>query len=392
MPNEVTQAPGSQPLPSVDDAKPVEEGGPTARFGFSYQDEIAVGFLIEMLEDSSLVKVHCETHDDILLVYEGSASGERSAEFVQVKASQPDKLWSVADLCARKNGRAGTSVFEISLARDRYKEVSRFRIVTLRPVVSDLECLTFLRGAPGREPDGENFKALLAEVEKRFPGLKSPKGNGADYWLDNCLWDVRHSEASVQNQNLVRLMRPALQNGRPLLPELAEILLNEMRALAKTAADAKWEPDRDKKIIIRETLQNWWKKRTRELVERAPTPSGGNLRKKMADAGLPNELIELAVELRRDYAAAVRTSRYLESEEAQQLQRRVKAEAMSLRAAFIAGRIDLNGSGFHALCLERMDEVNADRTAGTEDRSAFLQGCLYDIADRCLLRFERPAP
>jgi hypothetical protein len=47
--------------PSIDDAKPGEEGGPVARSGFNYQDEIAVGFLIEMLENQSLLKVHCET-------------------------------------------------------------------------------------------------------------------------------------------------------------------------------------------------------------------------------------------------------------------------------------------------------------------------------------------
>jgi hypothetical protein len=63
---------------------------------------------------------------------------------------------------------------------------------------------------------------------------------------------------------------------------------------------------------------------------------------------------------------------------------------MSLRARFVADQIDLDGVGFHSLCLERMDAVNAERDVGTEDRSAFLKGCMYDIADRCLLRFARP--
>ena len=42
--------------PSVDDAKPIEEGGPDARKGFNYQDEIAVSFLLDMMEDQSIVK------------------------------------------------------------------------------------------------------------------------------------------------------------------------------------------------------------------------------------------------------------------------------------------------------------------------------------------------
>jgi hypothetical protein len=65
--------------PSVDHAKPTEEGGPTARTGFNYQDEIAVGFLVDMLETPALIKVHCETHDDILLVWTTNGSSVRIA-------------------------------------------------------------------------------------------------------------------------------------------------------------------------------------------------------------------------------------------------------------------------------------------------------------------------
>lgn len=75
----------SQVFPSVDDIEPDEEGGPIARSGFNYQDEIAVWFLIEMLEYPSLLKVHCETHDDILLLRAKDGSAVRMAEFVQVK-------------------------------------------------------------------------------------------------------------------------------------------------------------------------------------------------------------------------------------------------------------------------------------------------------------------
>ena len=84
--------------PSIDDFIPNEQGGPNARTGFSYQDEVAVGLLLEMLTDPSLIKVHCETHDD--LVAKRTSSTGDLAEYVQVKASETDKLWSVADLCS----------------------------------------------------------------------------------------------------------------------------------------------------------------------------------------------------------------------------------------------------------------------------------------------------
>ena len=118
--------------PSIDQAEPDEEGGPNARTGFNYQDEIAVGFLIEMLETPALMKVHCETHDDIVLVRKTVGIEERTAEYVQVKASEQDKLWSLADLCVRKKSKKGTSILETSLDRDKHKEASTFRLVTLR--------------------------------------------------------------------------------------------------------------------------------------------------------------------------------------------------------------------------------------------------------------------
>lgn len=130
--------------PSIDHAKPTEEGGPVARTGFNYQDEIAVGFLIDMLGSPSLLKIHCETHDDVVLVWNSDPSSDRTAEYVQVKASEQDKLWSVADLCQqKKRGKTGTSIFETSLGRDRHVETSRFRLVTLRPVVGALKPLTY---------------------------------------------------------------------------------------------------------------------------------------------------------------------------------------------------------------------------------------------------------
>jgi hypothetical protein len=374
--------------PSIDDAKPGEEGGPVARSGFNYQDEIAVGFLIEMLENQSLLKVHCETHDDVVLVRTADCPEMHFAEFVQVKASELDKLWSIADLCQRK-GTPSTSIFEISLGRDKHKEVSSFRLVTLRPVVSALTPLTYPCGSPGRESDAEKMNSLRCELEERFPALVSPKGNGASYWLENCHWDQRHSEDAVRMDNLVSLLHLSEKEGRSLLLEPAGVLLDELRARAKAAGDAKWEPDRDKKIILRQTLRAWWEQRICELTESA-TISGSKLTTKMMDAGLPDELIKLAIDMRRDYAAASRTSRYLEPKEAERLQSRVKSEVMSLRARFAAGQLDLDGTEFHSLCLDRMDAVNADRGSAVENRSAFLKGCLYDIADRCLLRFARP--
>lgn len=126
-----------------------------------------------------------------------------------------------------------------------------------------------------------------------------------------------------------------------------------------------------------------------ELREGTIAKSGGKLVDKMEDAELSDDLIAMAVEMRRDYAAETRAPRYLEVDDVERLRRRVRSELQSLRARFVAGQIDVDPPGFHSLCLDRMDSVNAERIPGTEDQSAFLKGCMYDIADRCLLRFVR---
>lgn len=394
LPDTEAKPPQPKAWPSIDNAMPKEQGGPIARQGFSYQDEIAVGFLLDMIEDEGLAKIHFETHDDLILVRApGTSQGKMAAEFVQVKAGEPDKLWSVADICQRKKKDAvGTSIFETSLGRDEHDEVAAFRMVTLRPVVSDLTPLTYPRGADGRKPGCKAMTALETALNAKFPGLKSPKENGCSYWLEHCLWDVRHDLKTVRKTNTVRLFALAEKAGQPLLLEQINVLLTEMRAWVKAAGDAKWLPDKEKKIVTRAEAVAWWQQRLAKLAQGACAPSGGALAEKMKAADLSDSLIAMAVDLRLGYAAKVRTATYMDTDAAEELQEQVKSAVQSLSADLAAGLLDLDGPQFHARCLAEMNALNAARPRGAKDQAAFLKGCLYDIADRCLLRFDRVGP
>lgn len=375
-------------LPSVEDAAPLEQGGPIARTGFNYQDEIAVGFLLDMLVDPSILKVHCETHDDIVLVIQNPLS-ELVAEYVQVKGSEEDKYWSVADLCARMKGKVGSSIYETSLERDKHREQSRFRIVTLRPVMKNLRILTKQQKGSDRNDDSPEILALISAIEEKIGNTKSKKGNGAAFWVRNCLWEERQSEAHNRKENLLRVIQISYREGRALLPEQAEIILQELRQKAKDAGDAKWEAGKDKKIIAHCQLREWWNARVQALIDGSASISGGKLEGKMVSAQLPGPIIGLAKELRRDYAAISRTSKYSSSGEDEILRSKVKSTIQSLQSALHSGELNLDSQKFHALCLRQMDQINEGRPEGAPDRSAFLKGCMYDIADRCLLRFDR---
>ena len=58
-----------------------------------------------MIKDDSIQKVHCETHDDI--VVRRLVVDAETVEYIQVKSNEPDKLWSVADMCAIGSVRCG---------------------------------------------------------------------------------------------------------------------------------------------------------------------------------------------------------------------------------------------------------------------------------------------
>ena len=112
----------------------------------------------------------------------------------------------------------------------------------------------------------------------------------------------------------------------------------------------------------------------------------------MKAAHLPQDVISLAVDLRRRYTRSLRTPRYADDENTEELLSRVRAEVISLRSRYSAGQLEVDAPTFHTMCLDQMDTINGERPAGEPDRSSFLKGCLYDIADRCLMRFERGAP
>ncbi len=379
-----------QKWPSVDVAKPIEEGGPEARKGFNYQDEIAVSLLLNMVEDDSIFKIHCETHDDILVVRTTVDDNHKCAEYIQVKATEPNQLWTVATLCQRKEGKEGTSVLERSLARDCHQEYSRFRILTLRQVSTELKLLTNPISSVGREPDCAALKHLKEQIDKKRPGLMSPKGNDSGFWLNNCYWQEHPGEEVIRKLNHANAFRISSAQNNPLLPEAIDAILEHMRTWVKMAGAAKWEPDRDKKIITRKHLIEWWNQRVADLTL-STGASGGKLILKMQAASLPQDVIHLAIDLRRLFTRALRTPRYANNENIEELLGRVRAEAISLRSRYAAGQLNVDAPTFHSLCLDRMDMINDERPEGEPDRSAFLKGCLYDIADRCLLRFERTA-
>lgn len=373
--------------PSVEDAVPTDSGGPDARRGFDFQDEVAVGILIEMMEDPSILRIQCETHDDTVILRD-LGNELLNACYVQVKGSQRAKHLSFADLCQREGGAPGSSLFEYSLGKDRHAEAGTFRIFTVRPLTDDLELLTYELSSAHRLPGDQAYEKLVKSLDDRFEGLLSPKGNGAGYWVSNCSWSAGLDEGGMCLKNTVNLLKLSKQLGFSIVIDHAELLLCELRRMVKEASAFKWVPDKAKKIFHREKVLTWLVQKLDEIRHGSSAPAGGKLRGKMNAVVLPEDVIGLALELRRHYSEVSRTQKYQSDEGQAELRRRVEAEIITLRAKHTAGLLECTPSQFHALCLAKMDEINQSRPGNLTDQSAYLKGCMYDIADRCLLKFE----
>ena len=380
----------TQPKP-IREHEPIETGGTVARKGFIFQDHVATGFCIVLASDPNLREVWCETQDDITLIWAGKL--DESVEFVQVKSNELDKLWSVAELCKRESTvgpkRTGTSILEKSLANDRAKEGSSFRIVTLRGVKSELKLLTFPKEAPARAQGGAELDALCAKIEDRLPQCSSPKNNGPRYWLRNALWEVKGSETALKNCNLLALQQLAESLGSPLFSDQVEELYQQILRKAQDAACADWNVDPNKKKFMKEGFCVWLKKTIQIIAHPASSRTGKRMREKMEAAGLPPDYVESAHTARQAYRKYLLHPTYQKLDDLSLIESEIVSILHRLRSELDAGFISDRGIQFHARCLSALEEVRS--RSSSDIPIFFFHGCMYNITDRCLHRFQAVA-
>ncbi len=375
------------PLPSVYDADPVDLGGISARQGFAYQDEVAASFYLEMLSDDNLIEVSCETYDDILLIRQRDST--KFVEYVQVKGEHPDQLWTIPMLCGRtKTTRVpdgiGSSILERSLARDRCREPSWFRIVTCRQIHSDLGLLTRPRKHEHRSESFASFKALADDVGTRIGGFKSKKGNDSTYWLINVLWQVT-DESSISRINRELLTGILHSLDHPYDPDTVKTVYNNLRALAKDTAELGIDKWKEKRISrdgllsrIRQWLDPYPDKLTTERLDR-----------KLSDAGLDPVCQSVARVQRHNYLKKLRTSAYLSSVSAEDCEHDVLSVLHNLRSSLDSGRIVEGGVEFHDRCLRKIASIPSSPSGARSVPISYLTGCMYEITARCRHRFTR---
>lgn len=375
-------------LPSIhdDSVPPIEQGGVIARKGFEFQDHVAVRFCLQMLSNPNILEVRCESQDDITLVMKDRV------EYIQVKANELDQLWTVSLLCKRKKekgqpGKEGTSIYEKSLANDRVSEPSRFRIITCWPVSEELRLLTYPLTSPKRTTD--NHEKLSQSIEKKANGFQSEKSNGSIYWVSNTLWEIEHSQKSLETQNVGELHKYIEENANYIVLEKVKELYERLLRIAQKAADAKWEVEPQRKKVKREHFISLLNEMITEAQKVSLTGIGKTMQEKMEDASLPSDYIMTAHKTRTAYRKEVLEPQYLDVEEREWLESEVVACLHDLLVQLDAGNLPDVGVDFYRTCLEKLKEIQNSSPTKTKPSLSFLQGYMHYITGRCSHRFRR---
>lgn len=370
-------------LPSIHDHIRSEEGGPTARQGFAFQDRVAAMCCLEMLEDEVVLEVWCETYDDIVILRR-TTEGE-TVEFIQVKGEQPDQLWSVAKLCARDGGRCGTSLFEKSLARDRFKEPAVFRLVTSRDVNSKLQPLKLPREHTDRSSCNSWFREVVDAIQEALPDAEYSNGKDCSFWLARMLWGA-YSNNELDCDNTVRVHRILERLGFSPSSDLCDEAYHGLLALVKNAAEQPWS-EREKRKIRKEPL----KARLRGFAEPYPdAKSSERLILKMEGANLDQTYIENAQTMARRFRQRFRESQYIGSLDRGTVESAITKCLHNLRVKLDSGELKETGIQFYSRCVEAVDSLANSSIFGNPDLGAdFFAGCMYEITARCGHRFTK---
>lgn len=367
--------------PSIHVLSPLELGGVHARTGLSFQDHVAATFLLRMLSDDRLAEVWCETQDDVTLIWQ--RDGTQVVEFVQVKSAELDHLWSVAELCRRENGRPGTSVLERSLAYDRAEEPATFRIVTTRDVSKDLSILKNPCDSHARQ--GNALNSLHKKIPAALLTATSPNGNDVLYWLQNTLWEVRYGEDAVRAANILGLATAIHATDQFLAPDQLDELYARLVKIGYDAALAKWAVEPQAKRLRRSDFTS----NVQRLVFNAthPTTQRNRLRRKLEAAQLSSTTVAGAERHRQAYRSERLRPKYVTTTaDADLLDLEVDAVLQRLRSQLEAGQYP-DSATFHSACVEELERMRGESSQAVP--RFYVQGCMYDMTDRCLHRFTK---
>lgn len=223
-----------------------DAGGVAAKKGFLYQDHIAVRYLLKLASDTTILEVQCETIDDISLkVHDGSGLHLRH---IQVKTTDGTKKWSSEELCS-------SGIYEKQLKLDKAVIPAKFTIISTRDVgSSSVKVLVF----PKNQRDAQKRQALINVIKRHHKKLLSGNGNGAEYWVDNCQWEVIKELDSLKYKNRNSITEITSFLGFNLTSDQITYVYNDLLVSANEASSASNKTNFHDKIFEKESFEKYF--------------------------------------------------------------------------------------------------------------------------------------
>lgn len=374
---------------SIHDQPLGDPSGRHARGGFEYQDHIGANYCLNMLATGALKEVWFESHDDITLIWQ---NGDEVAqcEFVQVKFV--DRVWTLGSLTGRTNREPGTSILEKSLAQNKYAEPCSFRLVTSRDACPELRCLRFPIGSPERAFAQDKLAAAHETITNSFSRAALPPSPEAlEGWLTNCVWEER--ESTLEGLEAINLlaMEPAMERlGIRLKPENRDRLYDLLMRKISKASHKRPFASRSVFKLTQAELQDWMRENARELIN-GPNPAD-KLGSKLEEAGVPLADIDAARELKRMYNAERRDNDFCEPDDLKAMEAIILGKVNMLQRKQYNPATEETPLSFYNTCVTTAVEQLSKRRFVDENGEMLIdewvaEGYLYEVVDRCQLRF-----
>jgi hypothetical protein len=367
-----------------------ETGGVESRRGLGYQDHAAVRLFLEALQDSSAQEICLEVRDDVVIVR--SDGPDSSREYIQVKASTSDTLWSISKICERKRhevtGGQGTSMVEKSLSGDDLESdpCPMFRFITYRNCTNELAPLKLARRHPGRTK--VKIDPMSEAIEGKLGECQSPAGRNIRHWCENMFWEV-YTDQALQDRNMLSLHQVADGRGYTLTPIQLKCAYEGLVNRLSTVAAMREETDRILSTVhIIENIE-------RALSEALPhlgDQANNKLRIKLEAANVPEPLIKSAEDRRRAYSTEIYRPKYSTASR-DPVFAELNARLSLLFVKFISEEDPMmTGQQFHIECMREVERYCDSLPDDQHLPLDLALGSMYETTNRCAHRFTREEP
>ena len=159
---------------------------------------------------------------------------------------------------------------------------------------------------------------------------------------------------------------------------------------AQNAATIEWEIDKEAKKIKREEFLGWLDNILRNEQYPLSAGAGEKLREKMTKAKIAKDYIITAQDERRKFRQERLDPKYLDLTDLDMIEGEVLSELKSLRLRLDSGEFT-EGTLFLKTCQDKLRDLQATLQVKSKPPLYYLDGCMYDITDRCAHRYHREA-